>query len=80
MTTSCNIVSPRDVINEPRRVITGIPHSFEYQRMEAAILAAFHERSAYAQVAQDAITFMTARNGGSGNVINYSSPIDAHLY
>lgn len=67
MTTGCHIVKPRDIINEPRRVISGIPHSFEYQRMEATILSAFHETCANAQIAQDSITFMTARNGGIGS-------------
>lgn len=32
--------------------------------MEAAILSAFHETSANAQMAQDAISFMTAKAGG----------------
>lgn len=75
MTTACNIVSPRDVINEPRRVISGIPHSFEYQRLQAAILTAFHERSANAQIAQDAITFMTARYGGTGDSVGFLCPV-----
>lgn len=80
MTTLGNIINLRDLINEPRCVITRIPHSFEYKHMEAAILTVFCERSAKAQVAQDVITFMMARNGGSGNDIHYSIPIYAHLY
>lgn len=64
MTTSSNIVRPKEVLGEPRRSISGIPHCFEFQRMEASLLAAFHEDSANAQIAQDAITFMTAKSGG----------------
>ncbi|KZP22489.1 hypothetical protein FIBSPDRAFT_890371 [Athelia psychrophila] len=68
MTTACNIFRPKEIMGESRRVISGIPHSFEYQRMEASILAAFHENSAAAQIAQDAITFSTAKAGtGSAN-------------
>lgn len=63
MMTACNISRPKEVMGEPRRVISGIPHSFKYQRMEATILAAFHENSAAAQIAQDAITFSTAKAG-----------------
>lgn len=63
MTTSCDIIRPRDVLGEQRRVISGIPHSYEYERMEATVLTAFHEDSANVQVAKDAITFMTSKNG-----------------
>lgn len=63
MTTSCDIVHPKEVMGEQRRVISGIPHSFEYQRMEATMLTAFHEDTANVQVAKDSITFMTSKNG-----------------
>lgn len=63
MTTSCQIIHPKEVLGEQQRVISGIPHSFEYQRMEAAILTAFHENTANVQVAKDSITFMTSKNG-----------------
>lgn len=72
MTTACNTVRPKEVLGEPRRSISGIPHCFEFQRMEATLLAAFHEESANAQIAQDAITFMTAKSG-SGCEYLYSS-------
>lgn len=63
MTTSCDIVRPKEVMGELRRVISGIPHSFEHQRMEAAVLTAFHEDTANVQMAKDSITFMTSKNG-----------------
>lgn len=63
MTTSCHIVHPKEVLGESRRLISGIPHSLEYQRMESAILTAFHEDTANVQVAKDSITFMTSKNG-----------------
>lgn len=63
MTTSCDIVHPKEVMGELRRVISGIPHSFEHQRMEAAVLTAFHEDTANVQMAKDSITFMTSKNG-----------------
>lgn len=63
MTTSCDIVHPKQALGEPRRAISGIPHSFEYQRMEAAVLTAFHEDTAIVQVSKDSITFMTSKNG-----------------
>lgn len=63
MTTSCEILHPTEVLGEQRRVIKGIPHSFEYQRMEAAVLTAFHEDTANVQVAKDTISFMTSKSG-----------------
>lgn len=63
MTTSCDIFHPKEVMGEQRRVISGIPHSFEHQRMEAAVLTAFHEDTANVQIAKDSITFMTSKNG-----------------
>lgn len=65
MTTSSHIAQTKEVLGEQRRLISGIPHSFEYQRMQAAILTAFHENTANAQIAQDAITFMTAKTGSA---------------
>lgn len=79
MTTACNIVRPKEIMGEPRRVISGIPHSFEFQRMEAAILAAFHEDSASAQLAQDAITFNTAKAGAGCKLQNLSPFHVAHV-
>ncbi|KZP15803.1 hypothetical protein FIBSPDRAFT_895478 [Athelia psychrophila] len=68
MITSSNIVKTKEVFGEPRRVCTGIAHNYEWQRMEAALLAALGEESANAQIAQNSITFSTARNiSGSGS-------------
>ncbi|KZP23243.1 hypothetical protein FIBSPDRAFT_952300 [Athelia psychrophila] len=67
MTTSSHIAQTKEVLGEQRRLISGIPHSFEYQRMQAAILTAFHENTANAQIAQDAITFMTAKTGSASS-------------
>lgn len=61
MITSSNIRLTKDVFGEQRRVCTGIAHNFEFQRMEAMLLAALGEQSVNAQIAQDSITFSTSR-------------------
>ncbi|KZP10051.1 hypothetical protein FIBSPDRAFT_963436 [Athelia psychrophila] len=68
MITSSNIRLTKDVFGEQRRVCTGIAHNFEFQRMEAMLLAALGEQSVNAQIAQDSITFSTSRTmSGSGS-------------
>ncbi|KAF7968794.1 hypothetical protein HWV62_29314 [Athelia sp. TMB] len=71
MVTSSNIHQMKSVFGEDRRMITGIPHTGEFQRMEAALLMTFHLPSAHAQISQQAITFSTARSMGSAS----SSPV-----
>lgn len=77
MTTSSNIVWTKEVLREQCRMICGIPHSFKYQRMEAANFTVFHEDTVLAQIAQNMINFMTTKNGtGCAYVI---SPDDTLL-
>ncbi|KAF7970330.1 hypothetical protein HWV62_24354 [Athelia sp. TMB] len=61
LVTSSNLYRMKEVFGEERRMISGIPHNGEWQRMEAAILMCFHLNSAHAQIAQQAITFSTSR-------------------
>ncbi|KAF7967716.1 hypothetical protein HWV62_33307 [Athelia sp. TMB] len=61
LVTSSNLYRMKEVFGEDRRMISGIPHISEWQRMESAILMAFHLQSAHAQIAQQAITFSTSR-------------------
>lgn len=82
MVTSSNIHHMKSVFGEDRRMITGIPHTGEYQRMEAALLMTFHLPSAHAQISQQAITFSTARSMGSGRclVVFMYTDVDVALF
>ncbi|KAF7981761.1 hypothetical protein HWV62_31823 [Athelia sp. TMB] len=64
--TSSSLFRMKEVFGEDRRMISGIPHTTEWQRMESGLLMALHADSAHAQVAQQSITFSTARSMGSG--------------
>ncbi|KAF7970272.1 hypothetical protein HWV62_24458 [Athelia sp. TMB] len=66
LVTSSNIYRMKEVFGEDRRMISGIPHITEWQRMESAILMALRMDTAHAQLAQQAITFSTTRTMGTG--------------
>ncbi|KAF7965596.1 hypothetical protein HWV62_42683, partial [Athelia sp. TMB] len=66
LVTSSNIYRMKEVFGEDRRMISGIPHIIEWQRMESAILMALRTDTAHAQIAQQAITFSTTRTMGTG--------------
>ncbi|KAF7975694.1 hypothetical protein HWV62_8811 [Athelia sp. TMB] len=66
LVTSSNIHRMKEVFGEDRRMIAGIPHITEYQRMESGLLMALHLDSAHAQISQQAITFSTTRTMGTG--------------
>ncbi|KAF7977843.1 hypothetical protein HWV62_2595 [Athelia sp. TMB] len=67
LVTSSNIYRMKEVFGEDRRMISGIPHITEWQRMESAILMALRLETAHAQLAQQAITFSTSRTMGTGS-------------
>ncbi|KAF7976217.1 hypothetical protein HWV62_7230 [Athelia sp. TMB] len=66
LVTSSNIHRMKEVFGEDRRMIAGIPHITEFQRMEAGLLMALHLDCAHAQMSQQAITFSTTRTMGTG--------------
>ncbi|KAF7978589.1 hypothetical protein HWV62_45306 [Athelia sp. TMB] len=66
LVTSSNIHRMKEVFGEDRRMIAGIPHITEFQRMEAGILMALRLETAHAQMSQQSITFSTSRTMGTG--------------
>ncbi|KAF7968779.1 hypothetical protein HWV62_29328 [Athelia sp. TMB] len=66
LVTSSNIHRMKEVFGEDRRMIAGIPHITEFQRMEAGLLMALRLETAHAQMSQQAITFSTTRTMGNG--------------
>ncbi|KAF7979061.1 hypothetical protein HWV62_43545 [Athelia sp. TMB] len=74
LVTSSNLHRMKEVFGEDRRMITGIPHMTEWQRMEAAILMTMHLETAHAQLAQQAITFSTSRTMGAGSTSPAKNP------
>ena len=73
VTDSC-LQTTRDLFNnEPRKLISGIPHAVEAPRMIAALNMAMRIPNANVQMRNDSITFMSGRGsggGGSGSASN----------
>ena len=66
LVTSSNLYCMKEVFDKERRMISGILHTVEWQRMEAAILMSLRLETAHAQIAQQSITFSTARTMSNG--------------
>ncbi|KAF7966526.1 hypothetical protein HWV62_38072 [Athelia sp. TMB] len=66
LVTSSNIHRMKEVFGEDRRMISGIPHITEFQRLESGLLMAMHMDSAQVQMSQQSITFSTTRTMGTG--------------
>ncbi|KAF7977067.1 hypothetical protein HWV62_4858 [Athelia sp. TMB] len=74
LVTSSKLYRMKEVFGEERRMISGIPHIGEWQRMESAILMSLHLRSAHAQLAQQAITFSTSRTMSNASTSPAKNP------